>query len=245
MTWTPQATLAAGSDRPRVFVHLIGAEGQIVRTFDHELPSEWRVGVPIAYRLVIDQSQLGPPVVGGSYPLLIGLYQPSTGARLPVAPDDGGRSVERLQVATVEAAPFGGPGLVELSAEWSRIEAGEDRQILGRTWLRARQGRLTFERLPEGAALWLALHIPNFESAVGTAVFDGDGPPEVVISDGCGLQGAAASGVGPHELELRPLAGPAVELPCELTVTTNFTSLEPDGRERSVVLEKVAWLGAT
>ena len=74
------------------FVHLVDEEGQIVTQFDGPpleglLPtSQWPAGA-----LLIDRRKISLPddLASGSYRLLVGLYEPLSGQRLPVQPEAG------------------------------------------------------------------------------------------------------------------------------------------------------------
>jgi hypothetical protein len=79
----------------KVFVHLQNEKGKTVGQFDH-FPlgilsilhtTDWKVG-----KTFPDVAQLNIPADLGSgrYRLLIGLYDPASGARLPVTPDVSG-----------------------------------------------------------------------------------------------------------------------------------------------------------
>ena len=60
--------------RALVFAHLLDAEGTVVRTFDHPVPSAWRVGETIVDQVPLAQPVLGPALPRGDYRLTLGLY---------------------------------------------------------------------------------------------------------------------------------------------------------------------------
>ncbi|MGH7336226.1 MAG: hypothetical protein ACREI7_01490, partial [Myxococcota bacterium] len=106
----PIAPLPPGVDRPILFVHLLDEPGSVVRTFDHELPGEWKTGSRVRYEHRIYQSALASPLPAGRYLLSVGLYDPEVGR---FALESAGLEIAKLeyQVATVDvpATVAGGP----------------------------------------------------------------------------------------------------------------------------------------
>src|ERR1700688_4436859 len=58
LTWTPAAASREGTtpSEPLVFLHLLGASGQVLRTFDHPFPQRWLAGSPVGYDVKLFQS---------------------------------------------------------------------------------------------------------------------------------------------------------------------------------------------
>lgn len=90
----------------RIFVHLADATGRVVAQIDREpqgrrFPTSfWEAGEeirdPVSLSLPLDLSP-------GRYRLLVGLYDPASGARVPVSPETPSHA---LLVGEVEVAPF-------------------------------------------------------------------------------------------------------------------------------------------
>jgi hypothetical protein len=91
-----------------VFTHLVGPDGQLYGQWDNPpvrgtypttdwLPGEW----------VVDQYEIAvsPAAPPGEYRLLVGLYDPGTGARLPVLNDDGQPEGDHAQLEEVIRVP--------------------------------------------------------------------------------------------------------------------------------------------
>jgi hypothetical protein len=98
------------SDIPyTVFTHLFGPDGQLYGQWDNppvrgSYPTnQWSPGESVVDPYEIPVSPDAPP---GEYHLLVGLYDPVTGARLPVLDDNGqatGDSIQLNQIITVQA----------------------------------------------------------------------------------------------------------------------------------------------
>jgi hypothetical protein len=75
-----------------VFTHLVGADGQLYGQWDNPPvrgtypTTDWLPGEQVVDQYEIAVSPAAPP---GEYRLLVGLYDPSTSARLPMLNDDG------------------------------------------------------------------------------------------------------------------------------------------------------------
>jgi hypothetical protein len=112
--WRRWSTTSADG---HVFVHLAGAGGQPVAQADGPFaggnypPADWLPG-----EVVADRRELVVPsgLSSGEYELLVGVYDPGTLARWPVAGQDGAdRAIllQRIAIATgrsFDAAPSGG-----------------------------------------------------------------------------------------------------------------------------------------
>jgi mannosyltransferase len=92
-----------------VFTHLVGPDGQIYGQWDNPpvwgtFPTtDWSAGESVVDQYEIPVSPDAPP---GEYRLLIGLYDPVTGARLPVLGDNGqmmGDSIQISETLSVQA----------------------------------------------------------------------------------------------------------------------------------------------
>src|SRR6185436_11038527 len=73
LRWEPLQDQVPGTV-PVVFLHLLDAQRNIVRTFDHDLPSPWKNGQELADPVGIYHTALGPALPPGEYELTGGLY---------------------------------------------------------------------------------------------------------------------------------------------------------------------------
>ncbi len=274
-TWSPTAELEGASGAARVFLHLLDEEGDLARTFDHDLPGTWGVGEERSYRVPVYQSLLAPPLPPGRYSLTAGLYD-ADGNRWPLAFEGERVGRHEYQVAAVEI-PTRGAELpaVQFSPSWSPTLAGADRQVVAFRWL-AGEGDLSLGSVPGAGTLWMVLRIPGAREAGMTrrllpvevegeeagreagedaseepaAADDGGmgpagagtaapaGEPWVSVESSCGGFEAQVSGEGRHDLKV-PI--PAAGSDCVLTLSPNYTVESPDGDDRTVLLEVLAW----
>ncbi len=158
LRWSPEREVDATNARPRVFVHLLPEdEKEVLRTFDHHLPERWRPGSEIRYPLELRQSMLGPPLPAGTYRLTVGLYDRDR--RWPL---EGGEEAGRNEyaVARVEVPAPKPETLPKLEYEgnWSPLNAGTDRQVLGFRYIGA-DATLRISDVPEDGTLGLGLEI--------------------------------------------------------------------------------------
>ncbi|HEX2254609.1 MAG TPA: hypothetical protein VHQ65_15175 [Thermoanaerobaculia bacterium] len=241
ITVRPRLPLGEVAGRPRVFLHLFDAEGELVRTFDHELPGDWEVGVEQRYPARLFQSALGPPLPAGEYRLTLGLYD-TEGRRWALATAGDEVAKQEYQVAQVEVPAvdrrlqpiFAFPG------EWLELEAGEDRQVLGRRWL-AGEGAVAVQSAPQPGRLLLGLQIPapagedRFEAAGGGT------EPAVTVTSTCDGSEHHLTGFSGYELEVQVGA----RVPCEVRLAPEFRIVDPrTGRSRALLLEQLHWDGA-
>lgn len=228
--------------QPRVFVHVYEEAGSVLRTFDHPFPGDWRAGSRVHHVLRVHQSALGPPLRAGRYFLSVGLYDVN-GRRWPLRVD--GREVDGMeyQVAEIVVSEPTGLPMFRFSEAWKPIEAGLDRQILGRRWLVDR-GSIWVTEAAEVDSVWMLLQLPAPEAGVSRLTLEpGAQEPGLLITTPCGGAEVALTGAGRHEVEL-PLrgseAGESGE--CEIVLRPNFHLLENGQAERrAVLLEVLAW----
>jgi hypothetical protein len=92
----------------KVFVHLLSAEGSLIAQRDSEPvagqrpTSTWAPGESIVDRYGI---LLPGDLPAGDYQLVAGLYDPATGARLPVVARTGGAATDSLPLGTISVGP--------------------------------------------------------------------------------------------------------------------------------------------
>ena len=225
-----------------VFVHLLDGDGQIVRTFDHELPEPWREGSTVRDELRLYQSELGAPLAGGQYQLVAGLYDRS--GRLELGgPGERVRQGEYL-VARVEVGPGGpepGAPAFTFSESWWPVEPGTDMQVLGRRWLDG-TGALRIAGTNAAGTLWLRFQLPALpapgDPGIGSA---GAGAPAespaLHIVNACAGATVDVAAAGIHDVMLAIPAG-AASAGCEIQFQSNLTVPAPgETRSRSALLQ--------
>lgn len=245
LTWTPAAASGEGDtpSEPLVFLHLLGAKDQVLRTFDHPFPQRWLPGSPVSYDVKLYQSALAPPLAPGKYRLGVGLYD-RNGKRWAL--DGLGEPVRRQEyrAAEIEVPPQPAGPRLEFSRTWLQLEAGSDKQVVARRWLSEQPGEIRVEAIPGPGTLWLSFRIPPGDGASQKLIYHdaSTNTPAVVIRDSCGAVETGISGPGPHEVEM-PIETPGAEGACRITMVPNFHVVFPDRpAPRSVSLENVAWI---
>ncbi|MFP3940077.1 MAG: hypothetical protein ACLF0P_07210 [Thermoanaerobaculia bacterium] len=241
--WEQLAPLGGASDSRRVFVHLLDAEGRLVRTFDHDPEGPWRAGESWTYTTRIYQSFLAPPLPPGTYALTAGLYD-AEGNRWPLAVEGETVDEGEYQVARVEV-PESGPDQPTLafSQAWSPTLAGSDRQVLGYRWLNG-TGEIALQEVPGSGTLWLGLRVPPEGGELQRRMNDPEAPagaaPRVEIDTSCSGFQAQVSGEGAHRVDV-PVT-PEGE-GCTVTLDPNYVMATLAGDRHSLSIEVVAWRG--
>jgi hypothetical protein len=223
---------------PLVFVHLLDAQGNVARTFDHPLQGRWQPGSQIVDRVPLYHSAIGPALAPGDYRLTVGLYD-GKDKRFALTVD--GEMLKRqeyvvAQVKVPEVSPSA-PAFT-FSPEWLTPEPGGDRQAVARRWL-AGDGSLEARGLAAPARVWMLLRIPEAEPPLRMLLEPGATLPSVKVAASCGGElSAVVSGVGFHDI-----AVPArVAGPCAIGFDTNYTVVEMGtGRKISLGLEQLGW----
>lgn len=234
MSWQPETPIQP--DGPAlVFVHLLDADGEVERTFDHPFPREWRPGQAVTYPVHLYQSLLAPPLPEGEMALTVGLYDAD--GRWPL---EGGEEMgrEEYRMATVEIPPFDPSVLPRLDfvGEWSPLEPGADRQVLGSRWL-GREGSITVEGAPTAGRLGLLLETPEAPAGVERVMEGPAEAPSLKVTSTCDGSERRLSGTGLSRMDLDVAAGE----PCEIRLQPNFHFEDPDYRNRAVRLVIVTW----
>lgn len=243
LSWSLRAEPEGAEGAPRVFLHLLDSDGDLARTFDHELPGDWRPGTERSYSRRIYQSLLAPPLPAGRYTLTAGLYDVE-GNRWPLAfkGEEVGRHEYRVATVEVPTPQAAALPTVRFSPSWSPTLAGTDRQVVAYRWLTG-SGAIQLDEIPEAGTLWLALRVPDERSGDMTRrIVDppegGDGMARVGVAVGCSDFRSQVSGEGAHEVDA---SVPAGEGPCEVTLEPNFRLESVGAESRSVLLEVLAW----
>jgi hypothetical protein len=248
LAWEMKRSLESSAGNPRVFVHLLDSGGEIVRTFDHELPAAWKAGGELAYNVPIYQSVLAPALEKGRYKLTSGLYD-QEGKRFPLENTGAEIGEGEYEIATVSVVESG-PKMPQFffSSSWLPVEGGTDLQILARRWL-TENGVIRLGGLASPGKLWLSIGVPEGGGALQEPVID-DGATEQIVSVAttCGDGAVQISGPGSHSVEL-PIALPEVgegeeDRPnaCEVSFTANYYLMSREGdQSRTVALEGLSW----
>lgn len=236
--WTPSAPL----ERPIVFVHLLGGDGELLRTFDLPFPGEWTPGERAVVPVRLWQSALAPPLPPGDYELTMGVVD-AGGERPPLETagrevDDGEYTVARVDVPP---PPVGGP-MLRLDESWEPPAGDADRQTPGSRWLRG-AGALEVGDAAGPLDLVLTLRLPAPDETPMALVPDEGAPepPAVTIAPGCGGEPVRLTEWGIHEVELalRPAPG---ERSCAISIDPGYVYLDPQSLRRiSVELRRVVW----
>lgn len=247
LTWSPLAELEGASGEPRVFLHLVDEDGDLARTFDHDVPGAWRPGEERSYRVPVYQSLLAPPLPPGDYSLTAGLYD-AEGNRWPLAfeGERSGRHEYRVAAVDVPARGVELPA-VQFSPTWSPTLAGADRQVVAFRWL-AGDGTIRLTDLPGSGTLWLALRIPGegeggmrrrrVDASEGEDGEPPAGEPRVRVEASCSGFQAQVSGEGRHDVEVPVTAD---EGACAVTLTPSYVMESPGGGDQTLLLEILAW----
>ncbi len=242
LAWSPAAELDGLEGAPRVFLHLLDDDGELVRTFDQDLPGAWRTGGEITYTARIYQSLLAPPLPPGEYTLTAGLYD-AAGNRWALGGVGEPVGKREYRVATVEVPTQGGPlPATTFSPSWSPTQAGADRQVVAFRSL-AGEGTIVLSEVPGAGTLWLDVRVPpdqvgGYARRVVEPADGGDGMPRVVVAADCTGFESRLSGEGSHRIDV-PVAAEG----CEIALRPNFVMESPTGERRSVNLEVLAWAG--
>jgi len=244
LSWAMELPLDGLEGTPLVFVHLLGEQGEVLRTFDRRLDFEWQPGHNQQSVIRLYQSALAPPLEPGTYSLTVGLYD-SAGRRWPlrVEGDETGRNEYRVADVEVGSESEDAP-MFFFSAAWLPLESGLDAQVVARRWLGEAQGTIRITDCPDSGRIWMLIRIPSADSKSSRMVLaDEASAPEVRVTSTCGLEEICVSGPGFHEIELS--LGPAKEElleECELRLEPNFHLLEDNApTQRSMALEVLAW----
>ncbi|MCB1032885.1 MAG: hypothetical protein KDD47_03515 [Acidobacteria bacterium] len=244
LTWHPTAPLDVDG-QPSVFLHLLDGAGELVRTFDHPLPSPWEIGGDLQYEVEIYQSGLGAPLAPGEYELVLGLY----GAGKQRWPLSIAGATERprweYSVARVEVPAVGADSpAFEFPAPWSPLEPGSDLQVLGRRWLSG-NGAIEVENLEVPGTVKLRVAVPAGGSdAAGWEFRRGEEAPVLEVSSTCSGTVRSLEVPGTFEVVL-PVFPAGEDLSCELRFLANYELVHGSTQERrTLALEILSWTAA-
>ena len=131
--WNMLRALDDRDGKPVVYVHLLLPPHDVVRTFDHPFPADWRPGSKQTYQYDLCQSIDAPRINPGAYTISAGLYDRGDGARWPLSAD--GREVGTFEYAVAEAQATDEANAsrsIQLTGSWSPLVSAEDRQVVAR-----------------------------------------------------------------------------------------------------------------
>ncbi|MDH3253566.1 MAG: hypothetical protein OEM62_01130 [Acidobacteriota bacterium] len=239
LEWTMSRPLAGLSGTPRVFLHLLGADGDVVRTFDHDLPREWTVGSNLSYEVMLSQSALVPALPSGQYALVAGLYDAAE-HRWPLTVQ--GEEVRHLEyrIATVTVSASSSAPSFFFSPAWLPVEGGTDLQILARRWLE-NDGVLRLSELSGAGMLYMRIGVPQGGGPQELVVEGDTSLPTVRLETTCGDWETAISGSGSHVVEMPVVPGEG-ETVCDIAFSADFYLLSRDNlSRRTMALEELSW----
>jgi hypothetical protein len=230
------ADMPADAGKPIVFVHLLDAAGDVVRTFDHPLAARIEKGKETVDTFALFQSGIGPALPAGAYRLTVGLYD---GGERRWGLETSAEEIERQEYAVARVrVPAGAADTPRFAftPEWQAVEAGEDKQMVARRWLSG-DGAIEVQALAVPASLWLTLRIPSAEPPMRIMLEEGSRVPGVRVDTNCSGFSATVTGEGFHEVTV-----PVATVPCRIRFDANFTAMGRDpGRKFSVALEQLTW----
>jgi hypothetical protein len=195
-----------------VFVHFLDAAGEQMWTDDHEPPTptrQWKPGGTVEYTRTMFIPKF--PYTGETR-VLLGLYSPASGERLPLAGQDAG--MRAYQVATFTMVPAAEQLFVVFKEGWHEPEVADDGGLEWQ-WSK-REGILSFRNPRRDAQLFLQ---------VDQAVSGLPQPQRVEVRHGTTVLDSFTLPAGTRELRRIPLT--ASELgngeSVELTVAVDQT----------------------
>jgi hypothetical protein len=240
LRWRMDRPLGVGP-LPTVFVHLLDGEGDVVRTFDHVLPREWRAGEIAEYPVDLHQSALGGALPPGEYRLAVGLVS-DAGARWELEGEAVARreyAVARVDVpATDEALP-----MFYYSDKFFDIEPGRDAQYPATRWFEPEAALRAAEMAGPGTVFMVIL-IPGEDSPdFDLEIEAGAEQPALWVSSPCSQTQVQIAGAGRHSVRLPLAKAPVGSQGCEIRLAANFRlrPRDPSGRVRAASLEALSW----
>jgi len=238
LSWEPIAPLGEVVGELLVFVHLLDAQGVVVRTFDHPFPARWEVGRTFAYPLEIHQSTLGPALPAGTYSLTAGLYD-TAGRRwaLTTGGEEIGRQEYRLAGVEVPVDELEEVPELAYAGDWMAPEEGVDRQILGRRWFTG-PARVAVDGVGARGEIVFSLSLPRPPPDAELRLAEGAGEAAVKVVSTCDGSQHTFTGTGTRDFAVAVAPGE----PCEVVLRPSFHLVWADGRPpMSAFLQGVYW----
>jgi hypothetical protein len=240
LRWRMDRALGA-SALPTVFVHLLDGQGEIVRTFDHVLPREWRPGEIAEYALDLHQSALAAALPPGEYRLTAGLVS-EAGTRWELEGEAVARreyAIARVDVpATDEAVP-----MFYYSDKFLEVAPGADAQYPATRWFEP-EAALRVAEVAGSGTVFLVILIPGESSPdADLEIETGAEQPALWVSSPCSQTQVQIAGGGRHAVYLPLAKAPAGSPGCEIRLAANFRlrPRDPAGRVRAASIEALSW----
>ena len=239
LEWQPLRPLEPTRATPFLFVHLLDREGQLLRTFDREIPEAWlgkvAGGGSGEAEIEIWQSALAAPLPAGWYRLTAGVYDLGSGRRWRL--ETSAREIDEgeYEIAEIEVASAGRrtPDLL-FDGDWLVPEEG-GRHNPGRRWM-GESGTIGLRGTAGWHELVLSISITDLSAGRHLPILeDGATDPRLIIRNGCDHDAKILfEGYGVRSAVLRIDAEDA----CTITFLPNFTMLDLDDyTHRSIGLE--------
>ena len=180
-----------------VFVHFLDSDGELMWTDDHQPPvptTEWKPGQAIEYSRTMFVPKFP---YSGETTVVVGLYSPQSGARVPMAGQTKGQ--REYQVATFNLHPQTDNLYVVFKDGWHETEVAEDASGLEWQWSK-KNATLAFRNPMRDVALYFQCDQPvkvlgapqQVELRIGPTVVDSfalmPGKPELRKVDLTGAQ---------------------------------------------------------
>lgn len=243
LVFKPKAEREALGRSPTVFVHLLSAPGDVLRTFDHPLPDGWKPGETLRYPLRLVQSAIGEALPAGEYTLSLGVYDADDRRRFALSTQ--GKEIDRHEYAVASVRVPEATGAIprfEFSSTWLPTQAGSDQQIVASRWLGDAEGSLRVTGLTVGSRLHLMLRLPSgSEPGLRFERLPDAQGPALAIRSNCSPEELVLTGPGVHAVELVVPPGVA-DGACEIGLHANFVLASERAAVRyAVLLESLAW----
>jgi len=185
------------AEEDTVFVHFLDSDGELMWTDDHQPPvptTEWKPGQTIEYSRTMFVPKFP---YSGETAVVVGLYSPQNGARVPMAGQTKGQ--REYQVATFNLHPQTDNLYVVFKDGWHETEVAEDASGLEWQWSK-KSATLAFRNPQRDVVLYFQCDQPvkalgspqQVELRIGAAVVDAfalaPGKPELRKVDLTGAQ---------------------------------------------------------
>jgi hypothetical protein len=242
LDWRITGTLGDAAGQPRVFLHLVDADGEVVRTFDHDFPRRFETGAEVGYSVELSQSALVPALADGEYALTAGLYD-SAGTRWPLVVDGEEVAENEYRIATVTAMSGSETPKFFFSPSWLPVEGGTDMQVLARRWLES-DGVLRLTDVPSAGTLRIGIGIPQADGPQELVLDESASQPTIRVETTCSDYSTEVSGSDSHIVAI-PVSVTGEESACDLTFSANYYLLSRDNMSRrTMALEELSWSSA-
>jgi hypothetical protein len=243
LDWRITGPLGDAAGEPRVFLHLVDSDGDVVRTFDHDFPRKFETDTDVGYSVEMSQSALVPALADGQYALTAGLYD-SDGSRWPLVVTGEEVAENEYRLATVTAVSGTETPKFFFSPTWLPVEGGTDLQVLARRWLEG-DGVLRLTDVPSAGTLRVGIGIPRADGPQELVLGEGASQPTIRVETTCSGYSTEVSGSDSHIVAI-PVSGTGGESACDITFSANYYLLSRDNMSRrTMALEELSWSTAS